>query len=189
MTVIRTRFHFLLLMTALIVMGCDSGSSGGDTIFLRHELTEDIGGSPITLAFSADDLSTGRLQDIVCDCELDIASFLDIQGFSKSDIVSARLEAAEIVMLFPVNENVDFLDQAILKLTAPGISPTEVANTSSFPSSRTGSMNILPNRDIASFLDRPTFGLILQIDPATLRAGQDYQMSLVLDMRLEVSGI
>ncbi len=189
MTVIRTRLHFLLLMTALFVMGCDSSSSGGDTIFLRHELTEDIGGSPITLAFSADDLSTGRLQDIICDCELDIASFLDVQGFSKSDIVAARLEAAEIVMLFPVNENVDFLDQAILKLTAPGISPTEVANTSSFPSSRTGSMNILPNRDIASFLDRPTFGLILQIDPATLRAGQDYQMSLVLDMRLEVSGI
>ncbi len=189
MTVIRTPFHFLLLVTALLVMGCDSSSSGGDTIFLNHELTEDISGSPITLAFSADDVATGRLQDIACDCELDIASFLDVQGFSKSDIVSARLEAVEIVMLFPVNERVDFLDQAILKLTAPGISPTEVANTSSFPSSRTGSMDILPNRDIASFLDRPTFGLILQINPATLRAGQNYQMSLILDVRMEVGGL
>lgn len=189
MTAIRTRPFFLLAMATLIIAGCDSASPGGDTIFLTHELTEEIGGEPITLSFSADDVATGRLQDIDCDCELDIASFLDVQGFSKSDIVSARLEAAEIVMLFPVNENVDFLDQAILKLTASGISPTEVANTSSFPASRTGSMNILPNRDIASFLDRPTFGLILQIDPASLRAGQNYQMSLVLKMRMEVSGL
>ena len=189
MTVFRRRFHYLLLVGALLLAGCDSSSSGGDTIFLNHELTEDISGSPITLAFSADEVTTGRLQDITCNCELDVADFLDVQGFSKSDIVSARLEAADIVMLFPVNENVDFLDQAILKLTAPGISPTEVANTCSFPSSRTGSMNVLPNRDIASFLDRPAFGLILQIDPATLRAGQNYQMSLVLTMRLEVSGL
>lgn len=177
----------VLLLVALV--GCDSVDPSADTIFLTMQITEDVNGNPISLDFNANDLQTGRLQDLDCDCQLDIAGKLSEQGFSKGEIVSASLQTAQIVMLFPVNENVDFLDQAILKFTATGVSQTEVANTSTFPASRTAQMTVLPNRDIASFLERPNFGLILQIDPETLRTGQSYQMSLVLTVRVEVEGV
>ena len=185
----RARLPFILLIAVLIFSGCDAADPGADTVFLTYEITQDVNGDPIALDFEAGSIQTGRLQDLDCNCQLDIGSYLTSQGFSKSEIVSATLQSAQIVMLFPVNENVSFLDQAILKLTASGISATEVANTSSFPASRTANMTVLPNRDIGSFLDRPSFGLILQIDPERLLDAQDYEMSLVMTVRLELEGV
>ncbi|MEQ9105557.1 MAG: hypothetical protein RIE53_12775 [Rhodothermales bacterium] len=186
----RSRFQLILGAFFLVILaGCDSVDPSSETIFLTMQITEDVDGNPISLGFNANDLQTGRLQDLDCGCQLDIAGKLSEQGFSKGEIVSASLQSAQIVMLFPVNENVAFLDQAILKFTATGVSQTEVANTSNFPASRTAQMTVLPNRDIAAFLERPNFGLILQIDPETLRTGQSYEMSLVLTVRVEVEGV
>lgn len=176
------------LLLFVFLVGCDSVDPGADTIFLTFQVSDDAQGNPIALEFDADAFQTGRLQDLNCNCQLDLAADLAQQGFSKGEIVSATLQSAQIVMLFPVSENVDFMDQAILKLTATGVSQTEVANTSSFPASRTANMTVLPNRDIAAFLEKPSFGLILQIDPESLRQGQRYEMSLVLSIRVEVQG-
>jgi hypothetical protein len=91
-----------------------------------------------------------------------------------------------MIMLFPISKKMDFLNQAILKFTSAGISPTEVANLSSFPSAREASMTVLPNRDIATFLERPSFGTILQLNPATLGTNESYDLSIILKVRLEL---
>lgn len=180
-----------VLMTALLsqVVGCDSDSLSSGTVFLTHEFSEDVQGEAIRFSFSSDELQTNRLHDLSCECDLNIDEFITAQGFQPSDIVTAKLVSAEIIMLFPISERLDFLNQAILKLTGQGISPTEVASLSTLPSAREASMSVLPNRDIATFLERSSFGAILQIDPSSLESGETYDMSIILKVRLELDSL
>ena len=179
----------LVIAFVLVLSGCDTNSLSGESIFLSYEISEDADGEDIIFAFSTDDIQTGRLVDLRCDCTVDVGEFLQSQGFSKSELVSARLESAQIVMLFPTSEQVDFLDDAILKLSAPGISPTEVANQSSFPAARQVTMQVLANRDVASFLDSSGFEPILQIEAGELLDDDDYQLSVIFRVRMELEGV
>jgi hypothetical protein len=90
-------------------------------------------------------------------------------------------------MLFPITKKVDFLSQAILKFTSAGNSVTEVANLSSFPATREVSLVVLPNRNIAAFLESANFGAILQLDPSTLGADESYDFSIIIKVRLKLS--
>lgn len=190
MTYLNRRSFLIPAVAAILFLtGCDSDSLGDDTIFLTHEFTADASGEPITFSFSSSEVETGRLQDISCNCTIDVGSFLATQGFSKTDIVSATLQSAELVMLFPISTQLNFMSQAILKLTATGVSPTEVANRPSLPGSRQAQLTVLTNRDISTFLEKESFGAILQIQPNTLTAGQNYEMSIILRVRMEVAGI
>jgi len=47
---------------------------------------------------------------------------------------------------------------------------------------------VLSNRDIAGILERPNFTAILQIDANELEANRDYEMALVLRLRIDVEG-
>ena len=47
-------------------------------------------------------------------------------------------------------------------------------------------MNVLPNRDIATFLERSSFGATLQLDPKTLGSNESYDLSIILKVRLEL---
>ena len=176
----------LLVACFVFIAGCDVDALTSDTIFLTHEFSDTVQGESIHFTFSGNDLSTGRLQDVNCDCSLNIADFITGQGFQPSDLVSATLISAEIIMLFPISEKMDFLDQAILKFTANGVSATEVANISSFSATQEVNMSVLPNRDIGSFLEQPQFGAILQVNPATLDASRSYDLSIILKVRLEL---
>jgi hypothetical protein len=185
----RLRLPLVSLCLLLLLAGCDSGLSGVDSVFLTAELSTDTDASPIRFAFEGGAVQTGRLTDVSCDCELDVAAFLADRGFTKADILSATIESARLVMLFPISERLDFLDTAILKLTASGNSVTEVAQQSTFSQTREVELTPLTGRDIAGFLDDSTFAPILQIDAARLQATADYEIGLVLDIRLELAGI
>ena len=175
----------LFLVAVLFISGCDADSLSGDTIFLNHEFSSDLQGQSIHFSFSGDDLQTNRLQDVSCGCQLSLNDFVESRGFSMDQLVAAQLESAELVILFPIGTRADFMNQAILKFTANGISTTEVASQSSFPASREVPLSVLPNRDIASFLEKASFGAILQLDPSLLDTSQDYDMSIILDIRME----
>ncbi len=178
-----------LIASLVFITSCDSADSGlTENLFLTHEISEDAQGQPIRFSFTSTDYQTGVLQDVSCNCDLDIGTFLTTQGFIKDDIVSVHVTGAELVMLFPVSERIDFLNEAILKLEGIKDSVTEIANQSSFPDAREVSLQILQNRDVAGFFTRPTFGAILQMDPATLMDDQAYQIGLVLTLQIELSG-
>jgi hypothetical protein len=189
----RPIFRLCAGLLAVVLMvtagGCDSVVTGDNIVVLNPEISSDVDGAPIRFTFSADDLVTGRLTDIQCNCQLDVESYLVGQGFAKSDIVSASIASARLVMLFPISERLDFLDQAILKLQAPGNSVTEIASQSIFPESREVSLDPQTGRDISGFMDRSTFQPILQIDAIRLVAGADYEIGVVLKLRLEVDGL
>jgi len=176
----------VLLALMVVVTGCDANALKSDTIFLKHEFSTDTAGKSIRFTFSSNNVTANRLNDVSCNCTINIHSYIEEQGFQPSDIVSATLVSAEVIMLFPISKKVNFLNQAILKFTANGVSATEVANISSFPSTREVSMNVLPNRDIATFLERANFGAILQLDPATLGPNENYDLSIILEVRLEL---
>ncbi len=184
------RSCLVLAAALLLVSGCDSSSPGeGGTLVLRPEVSEDVEGDDISFSFSSDGFPVGQLTDVDCDCRIDLGPYLESQGFTKADILSATVESARLVMLFPISEQLDFLDQAILKFEADGLSATEVANGGPFPAAREATLTVLPNRDIAGFLTRSDFRAILQIDAGTLEPGEDYEVALVMTLRLELEGL
>jgi hypothetical protein len=176
-------FGFLVLLS-----GCDTADPFGETIILTATVDRTVSGSDIEFAFDSESLTVGRLDDVGCDCALDIGPFLAAQGFEKSDLEAATVESARLVMLFPVSEQLDFLDEAILKLQAPGQSVTEVASRTSFPADRQAELATLSGRNIAGLIDGTTFTPILQLDASQLEVGAEYTVALVLRIRLEVSG-
>lgn len=185
------RLRFRLLLVVLIggvLAGCDSAVSGEETIVLTAEVSTDDQGDPIRFTFQADDYETGRLADVQCGCSLDLGEFLADRGFTKADIVSATVQAARLRMLFPIQERLDFLNRAILKLEASGNSVTEIAELEDFPASAEASLTPRSGRDVAGFVDDGSFEPILQIDPARLLAGREYEIGLVLTIRVEVEG-
>ncbi len=177
----------LVFFSMIHLSGCDSNSTGKNRVGLTREISLDANGDPVLFSFDAVDTAVGRLQDIRCKCNIDIGPFLTSQGFTKADIVSASLTGARIVMLLPTSERVNFLTSAILKLQTDGLSATEVANQSGFPDSRESTMQTLSNRDISAFLERTNFETILQINPASLQAGESYELGLVFTVQLEMS--
>ncbi|MFT4605859.1 MAG: hypothetical protein ACI9W4_002604 [Rhodothermales bacterium] len=185
----RLRVPLVSFCLLLLISGCDSAVSGVDSVFLTAELSTDIQSSPVRFVFEGSAVQTGRLTDVSCDCQLDVADYLSARGFTKEDILSATIASARLVMLFPISERLDFLDTAILKLTASGNSVTEVAQQSTFPQAREVELTPLAGRDVAGFLDDSTFAPILQIDAASLQAAADYEIGLVLEIRLELAGI
>jgi len=184
----RALVVFVFSAFVLAFSGCDSGSNGDNILTLQIEVSEDMNGKDIDFTFASDTFQTGRLEDVPCGCNIEIDAFLESRGFTKSDIQSARLKSARLVMLFPVSERLDFLSQAILKFESDGLSATEVANQSSFPSAREAGLTILSNRDITSFLTRSNFKAILQIDAQRLLPAEDYDMALVMEIEMDVTG-
>lgn len=184
------RFPLLILLALTVSLtACDSAVSGAESVFLNAELSTDTDGDPVRFVFESSDVQTGRLIDVECSCELDVTEFLADRGFSKDDIISATLKSGRLVMLFPISERLNFLDEAILKLRAPGNSITEVAQQSSFGETREVPLEPLSGRDVAGFLDNSSFEPILQIDAASLQAGASYEIGLVLEIRLELAGV
>lgn len=178
-----------LLAATLVLSGCDTDSLGGDSVILTHTLSEDVDGDDVLFTFSSGDIQEGRLVDLSCGCTLDIDAFLNDQGFTKAQLVSATVQSVRLVMLFPTSEQLGFLDEVILKLAAPGVSDTEVANISSLPSAREVSLQALSNRDIVSYLDSPGFEPILQINARDLTDGEDYELSVIVTVRMELEGV
>jgi hypothetical protein len=173
--------------TCFFSAGCDADALSSNSVFLTHEFSTDTQGKSIRFTFSSNDVSANRLNDISCNCSINIQQYIQSQGFQASDLVSATLVSADLIMLFPITKKVDFLSQAILKFTSAGNSVTEVANLSSFPATREVSLVVLPNRNIAAFLESANFGAILQLDPSTLGADESYDFSIIIKVRLKLS--
>lgn len=183
-----SRSFVAALLAAITLGGCDTVSPGGDTVRLTVEIEEDADGSPVAFSF-AGTTPTGRLVDVRCGCAIDLGPWLTTQGFSRSDVVTAEVASARLVMGTPPTGTLAFLDQANLKLEAQGLSATEVANRSAFPSAREAALTVLPGRNVAAFVERPAFEPVLQIDASSLQATAGYQLYLVLTLHVTVSGL
>lgn len=178
----------VFLLALAMLTGCDTVSPGGDTILLTTEVDRTADGGPIQFSFPGT-LQTGRLVDLRCNCRVDLGPYLTTQGFSRSDIVSAEVVTARLVMGTPPTGNLSFLNQALLKFESSALSATEVANRTGFLSSRESNLTVLPGRDVSAFLEKASFEPVLQVDASRLETNATYQLYLVLTVRITVSGV
>ena len=177
-----------LLALLLTVAACDTAGVQNDEATLEYEAGTSLD-NQIIFTFDPTDAETGGLVDLRAENPLDVGDFLFEQGFSKDDILSATLTEASLEVVLPsVGTEINFLNMAILKLDAPGLSELEIAEQDEFPSDDNVSLDIRTGRDVTSYLQKESFTPILQIDASDLQpdAGE-YRLDLVLTVRIEVA--
>lgn len=177
------------LLAVLLLAGCDSST---DPTARSITLTTN-GGDLLQLdfTFSGADHPSNMLDDYTSDNAIDLSSFLSSKGgFRKSEILSARVKSAQILMVKPVQADVDLIQDVVLKLKTDNLSSIEVAEQSSFPAGqREQALNVRPNRNISSFVRADNFSAILTMTPGTLNPTTSYEISVLLELELEVEGI
>ena len=183
----RAVIALLALSYLILLSGCDIAGVQDDEAVLEYEAGAAVG-EGIVFSFDPSQIETGQLVDLEAEESLDIAGFLQEQGFSKADITSATLQDANVRIVFPRSEEINFLDQAILKLTAPGHTAIELGSLSEFPTDDDANLEVLSDRDVANYLQEDSWLPVLQIDAATLNAeAGEYQLDMILTFRIEVS--
>ncbi|MEM9665676.1 MAG: hypothetical protein AAF970_12120 [Bacteroidota bacterium] len=165
----------------LLLMGCDS--VGSETVTLVADNLE------FEFEFNSNDVATGALVDLRSrdGMDVDLGTFLASQGFSKADILAAQVEAVRLEIAFPISARATFLESAILKLEANGLSATEIAQQSTFPNERGADFEVVAGRDIGDLVNR-SGGLqaILQVNARELAPNTTYELGVSLRMRIEL---
>jgi hypothetical protein len=183
------RLPVVCLLALLMLSGCDTTDTGSNTIVLFANVSSgDI--EALTFRFDPQTTQTGQFVDLVSVNRLDVADFLFENGFSQAEIVSATVEAAELEIVFPIPEVASFMDEAILKLDAQGISAIEVAEQTVFPNDDDEVDLNVRSRDIAGVLRAADFGGILQVNANAFlpNVTNDYELFVSLQLRIEVEG-
>ena len=172
----------LFVLLTLSITGCDTTSSP-DPSSTVTVIVDDL-----FFSFDADAASIGRLTDLVSLSSANVDAALARSGaYTRAQITGARVRKATLEVMFPVRERVDFLQQVVLKLDAPNLSPLEVGEQNTFSSTADEvDFSIRPNRDISSFLTSESFTAILSVTPRRLEAGERYQLALILTLDVTV---
>ncbi len=177
----------VVLLIAFVVSGCDVAGIEEDEATLVYDAGAGVGDA-IVFSFDPAPVETGVLVDISSESSVDVGAFLNEQGFGKEDIVSATIQTANLELLFPRGETLDFLNTAILKLTAEGRTATEVADRTDFPGDDDANLDVRPGRDVAGYLQAGEFRPVLTIDASRLdEEAEEYELYLVLTLRITVS--
>lgn len=180
----------VILVAALLTLsGCDSGLTDPDVVILNHELTRSGDGSAVSFSFDPGNVTVGQSTVLRCGCTVDLDPWLASQGFSRGDILDATIKSVSLTMRQPVDVKVDFLDSAILRFEAAGVSTTEVATRSSFPDARVTSLTPFSGQAVTVFASKDEFEPVLVIKAASLQTGAvDYEMDVSITLRLELEG-
>ena len=134
----------LLGSLLLFIQGCDTLIEE-EPLFVVFTFDE--------IRFAADGISSGEavLFQTSSPTSLDLGPELERDFLSKSDIVSAEVIEADLRILFPVQSDLDILDDVQLNLDG-----TTVAEAGSLPSSRTATL-ALTGANVASIVRGASF--------------------------------
>lgn len=186
----RTTSLFVLIPAILFLSSCDSsGSSDGGPVILTTEITRDTDNHLLRYKFVSNEYVEGQLQDLRCDCQVDIGPFLEAQGFTKDEIMTSGVTGARLELLFPLGQQLDFLTEANVVVEGPKLTVLEIAALQGFPDAREASLQIHPDLDITSFLIRDNFEIIFQMNPDLLIDDELFELGLVLSIELVMEGL
>ncbi len=175
-------------MTGLFSLsGCDTNSMD-DRIILTFTFSADRSGDPIRFSFSSDDVQSGELRTISCNCLLDIGPFLSSRSFSKAELLEARVTSVRLKSFFPIGQQLDFLHEVELVLDENGTGAVTVAEDDTFPSSREIALSVFQGRSISALLVRPQFSVDLRIDPSNVTPDTQYELGIDMTIELELEG-
>ncbi len=185
MRLFRLSFPLVLL---LALAGCDSTTDGdgGETFPLptppnhRASFTYSVGA--LTDGDNVSESASETSQDVINDSR-----------FGPSDVASARIRSmsVELNMDFPGGESI-MIDEAVLMLSAPGVSERVVARasdvmlqiTTTNASLRRATLNV-ESADITQFLQEDTFTGTLTLQVGEAGEG-NYQFTVTFDVDIEV---
>lgn len=163
-------------------------TSGCDTLDL-------VGGDAITLTYSTGDLcfrfngvTSGGSRTVVSEDALDLAAFLSSEGFTKGDIVGARVRSAEIRLVFPLGQTLTIFDSADLQLRAVGGASVTVASSDAMANERRDNLDVNATRDVAGVVSAQGFEGVLQLVGAA-SIQDDIEVTINFTMDVDVEGI
>ena len=175
------RLAFASGVALLVLAGCDTTS---EPVVLFY--TETVG-----FDFTSETaMMMGQVTSISGDRRIDLTEKLGREGFSKAEVLAAFVESAELDIQAPIGVSLDFLNEAVLQIEASGLSETTVATESDPPATSDPSpMDVRAGTNIGSYVAASNFGLVLQIDPAELEDAQDYELEVMVRIRVELEGV
>lgn len=164
-------------------------TSGCDTLDL-------VNGDAITLTYTSGDLcfrfngiTSGGSRTVVSEDELDLEVFLSREGFTKADVIDARVRSAEIRLVFPSRpQTLAIFDAVDLQLRATGGSGVTVASTSALADDRRDDLDVNATRDVSGIVSAQGFEGVLQLVGA-LSIQDDIEVTVNLTIDVDVEGI
>ena len=174
-----TAVVYLLLLT--LTSGCDTLGleEGGNSIFLSTTTGE--------ICFRFSGLTAGGSQSVLSVESFDFGSFLQQEGFSKSEVIAATVQSADIRLVFPLGESLSVLDRATVSLRGTGAGETSVAEGTAFSSSRSASLDVT-GTGVGSAVKASSIQGVLQLVGAET-ISDDFEISVNLTIQIEVEGV
>lgn len=170
----------LALALPLVLTACDSTGSGGDTFFLPERSVD------FEFTFDANDLSPTAFTDFTTTDSENLVAYIENEGFSISDVVSARIQegSGEIELLQPPFEDISFLDAVRIELLQGTRPALTVASLSDFPASGDRADLEIPSADFADFAVTGPFSALLGVRAEP--RDETYRVRVSFDVVIEV---
>lgn len=184
MRFLRLAFPLALL---LVLAGCDSTDDGGETFPLTSE-------RPVRFTYAVGEIDSGSVFTIDPNDEQSSEEVINDSRFGPADVASATIRSmsVELNMDFPSEATIS-LDEAVLTLSAPGVSDQVIARGTDFELAIIGTNASLrraeltvERADITAFLQQETFAGMLTLDVEGADGGS-YQFTVSLDVDIEVN--
>jgi hypothetical protein len=110
-----------------------------------------------------------------------------LEGFSKSEILSATVVSATLFRRQPVEANLgELMDAVALQLDAAGLSRAQVAGLQGLPDDNEATLDLASTGNVTGFVRAPTFGAVLNF---TGLDANDYVFEVRLRLRIQVEGV
>lgn len=171
-------FLCLVLAGLVALSGCDA--VGGDVLTLRKEVD-------FRFDFSTTGVEAG--EELVVDSEgvVDFDDVLSPEGFSKGELVSARVESVTLRRVTPLDATLDVFDRIAFSLSAADLSVPVIAASDDPPTSRDVDLEVLAPR-ITEAVVRPMFRGRLTIVPAS-SGSEQYVLTATMEVIVETEGV
>ena len=179
------RLGGLLLLAALFVSGCDLLTAQEETVILR-----DLE-SRFTVSFSGSSVSAGTPKSFDSDgtVRVDLAGYVQEEGFAPGDVRSVRPESARLFVNFPPGQQLGFLDRVVVRLSASDLGAVTVASQDQFPSSQSRtSLSVNSSQSLQQHLARAMTGQLEVTTSEALDADETYELEVEMTYAVEVGG-
>ncbi len=171
------RLYAPLALAALVTLGaCDT--AGDNSVFLSDRDVEFV------FRVDGSQLAAGQSKTLTSVATATLQGQLD--GFSRDEIVAARVKAARLARVLPPGESLGSLLQQVQVGVASGAAQP-VASAASLGTGNTQALQTT-GTDVAAILKRETFGAQLTLVPAKAVTGL-VEFKVTLTLAVEVEGL
>ena len=158
---------------------CDAlDVASGESIFLQTSRV---------ICFEFSDLTDGGSKSIASDDSFDLASFLQGEGFTKSEIIRAEVDRVTLRLRFPGQENLSVFEDVSVILRSGSANVTVGSATSGLGTNRNASISPTGS-NIGAIVRAASFDGLLDI-VGTANIQDEFLVEVELDISLEMEGV